>query len=229
MKTILSFLSCLFVFSASYSQVNLQVYGSFVRNLNPDYRTNTKGGGIRFEIAKPESSITKYFGAAYNLPMYTLATLEAQAMSSATDPSHVNVTARYKQAMIRLEGGGAYYLAGEGANFDGFNWSLHGGVEAVFIQNKPTYSHYDKEKYTLGYTDDSDVNPDGTGKFDIHLFLTAGTGVEKNLGYGNIFLQAAIAFPVTNVGGSNVASGLEDFTPIPLNINLGYKIPLGGK
>jgi hypothetical protein len=213
---------------SSFSQVNLMGYGSFVRNLNPDYRGNTYGGGIRFEFAKNET-FTKYAGFAYDVPMYSTEEIEAQAYSSWTTPSSQTVTARYSRPMMRFEFGANYYLSGDATSFEGLNWYLTVGAEIIYIGNKPTYSSYDKENYTLGYTDNSDVNEDGSEKYGLHLFLMGGTGIEKTLGPGNIFLQATIGLPATNIGSSNVSSSIEDFTPIPLNINIGYKISLGSR
>jgi hypothetical protein len=159
--------------------------------------------------------------------MYATDELEAQAYSNWTSPSSVPVTARYKQPMMRLETGGKWYISGDAENFEGLNWYVNGGVEVVYIKNDPTYSYYDKDNYTLGYTDDSDVNPDGTDKFGLNLHLAAGTGIEKNLGIGNLFIQATISFPVLH--SNSTPDDVESFTPIPLNLNLGYKIPLGKK
>ncbi|MBO9684541.1 MAG: hypothetical protein J7502_18050 [Flavisolibacter sp.] len=219
---------CLFAIlytTCSFSQTNLEAYGSFIRNFTDGYNNSTQGIGIRIEFGREDAFLTKYFGLAYTFPMYPTDVIEAHAFDNWTTPSYVNVTARYKQSMVRLEGGGKYYLSGDASTFEGVNWYLNGGAEVIYITNTPTYSYYDKENYTLGYTDDSDVNPDGTEKFGLNLHLSVGTGVEKNLGPGNIFCQAGFAFPVVRT--NQQAGGIESFTPLPLNLNLGYKIPLG--
>lgn len=208
-----------------YSQLNLEMYGSYIHNLNKDFKNNTQGIGMRFEWGQDNADWTKYIGVAYCFPMHATSEIEARAFDNFTTPSTVNVVAKYSQPMVRLEFGGRLYFAGDASGFEGFNGYLNGGAEVVYIQNRPTYSAYDQDKYTLGFTDDSDVNPDGTEKFGLNLGLTFGFGLEKNIGPGNIFLQGAIGVPVLTK--NQTSSDIADFTPIPLNVNLGYKIPLG--
>lgn len=224
-KTFLFILLTTVMGLSSFAQLNLEAYGSYVRNFNPDFKNTTKGGGLRLEFGKEDAALTKFVGIAYNLPMYSLAPIEAQAFSNRTEPSWYPVTARYKQPMMRAEFGGRWYITGEAENFEGINWYAQGSVEVIFIRNKPEYSYYDKELYSLGYSPDSDVNEDGTSKFDANFYLAVGTGIEKNLGIGNVFLQAAFAFPAFSPNASGSAN-IENFAPIPLNINLGYKVPL---
>jgi hypothetical protein len=203
-KTVLS-LGIILFFIPSFGQVNLQLYGSYIRSLNPDYSNTTQGIGVRFEFGRQDASLTKYVGFAYCFPMHPTDELEAQAYSNWTSPSSVPVSARYNQPMLRLETGGRLYISGDAENFEGFNWWLNGGIEVVYVKNQPTYSEYDKENYTLGFSDESDVNPDGSDKFGLNLHLCVGTGIEKNLGIGNIFLQAAISFPAVTSSNSSSA------------------------
>jgi hypothetical protein len=209
----------------SYGQSNLELYGSYIHNLNKDYKNNTQGVGLRFEWGRGNESVTKYIGLAYGFPMHVTSELEARAYDNFTSPSTVNVTAKYSQPMVRLEGGGKLYLSGSGSSFEGLNSYLNGGAEVLYIQNKPTYSEYDKDNYTLGFTDESDVNPDGSEKFGLNLHITFGFGIEKTVGSGNLFLQCAISLPALH--GNEPATDVQDFTPIPLNVNLGYKLPIG--
>ena len=167
-----------------------------------------------------------YAGLAYASPISTKQEIEARAYSNFTEPSTVQVTGLYKLPMYRLEGGIRYYITGEANNYDGINFYLNLGAEVMFVPNKPKYSYFNKQDYTLGYTPDSDVNEDGTEKFALNLMLAAGTGVEKKLGPGNLFAHITLAFPATQNGNSDISSSLEEFTPIPLNFNIGYKIPL---
>jgi hypothetical protein len=223
-KIYLSLASALAVISVS-AQVNVQTYGSFVKNLNPDYKGKAFGAGLRFEFGGEESQVSYYAGLHYTAPITTKEELYAQAMSNMTDPSSVPVTASYKLPIYRLDGGIRYYITGGPAEYQAVNFYLNGGVELCFVPNKPTYSEFDRELYTLGYSPESDVNEDGTEKRAINLALAIGTGVEKKAGPGNVFLQVALAFPAFAQGDDG--SDLAAFTPIPLNVNLGYKIPFG--
>ena len=85
------------------------------------------------------------------------------------------------------------------------------------------YASYDQDLYSLGFSQTSDVNEDGTDKFALNLMLALGAGIEKNIGPGNIFLHVAIALPVIQ---SSMNSDIEDFAPLPLNFNAGYKFSL---
>jgi hypothetical protein len=225
-KVILSLVISITVLSA-YSQVNLQVYGSYVRNLNPDFKGKAYGTGLRLEFGEEESSLSYYAGLHYTAPISTKHEVEARAYSSATEPSYVPVTALYKLPIYRLEGGMRYYFAGEPTAYDRFNFYANLGVEVSAVPNKPTYSYFDRELYTLGWSADSDVNEEGSEKLGLNFNLAAGAGIEKNLGPGNLFLHITIAIPAFASGddGSDIAS----FTPLPAGLNLGYKIPLSRK
>jgi len=85
------------------------------------------------------------------------------------------------------------------------------------------YASYDQDLYTLGYTQTSDVNEGESDRFALNLMLALGAGVEKNIGPGNIFLHVAIALPVIQNG---MNSDIDDFVPLPLNFNAGYKFSL---
>jgi hypothetical protein len=226
MRKMFLFLSLTFIAAKSFSQTNIQAYGSFIRNLNPDFGGNTQGAGFRFEFGKDESSVSYYAGLAYALPISTKKELEARAYSNFTSPSTVEVTGLYKLPMYRLEGGARYYITGEAHNYEGINFYLNLGAEVIAVPNKPKYSYYDKEYYTLGFTPESDVNEDGTEKLALNIMLAGGAGIEKNIGPGNLFAQITLAFPATQNGNSDISSSLEEFTPIPLNFNIGYKISL---
>ena len=225
-KSTLLCLATVLCISQAFTQSNLQVYSSYVKNLNKDYKGNTFGLGFRIEFGKDDATLTKYAGFAYNAPIITHATNQAIAYSSLTDPYSIDVATVYKIPSYRAEFGGRFYFVGSAHNYDGINVFGNGGAEVIFAPNKPKYESYDKDLYNLGYTEGSDVNEDGTEKFALNLMLVFGAGIEKNIGPGNIFLHAAIALPVTTNGNSDISSRIEDFTPLPLNINLGYKIPL---
>jgi hypothetical protein len=219
-KTFFSFLAILFSVP-SFSQTNFSAYGSFIRNLNKNYKANTYGAGIRFEFAK-NPSWTSSLGLAYALPMHTTYMLEARAMSNQTTPQTVNVTGNYTQPMYRLEYSTHIYLGGDALNRKGFSYYLKLGVEAIYVGNKATYSDFDRNLYGLGYTKESDVNEDGSDKFDVNPCASFGLGLEKSIGFGSFFLQTNIALPASNGSGD---SEIADFAPKPFNINIGYKIP----
>ena len=224
MKKIILFHIFIAVYSSTLlSQTNMQVFGSYVKNLNKDYKGLTYGVGIRFEFGKDDAFFNKYIGFAYNGPITTHAINEARAYSSLTDPQTIDVPTVYKIPAYRLEGGGRLYFSGSAHNYDGMNAFLNCGAEVIFAPNHPEYTSYDQELYTLGYTQTSDVNEDGTDKFALNLMLALGAGIEKNFGPGNIFLHVAIALPVIQ-NGTN--SDIEDFVPVPLNFNAGYKFSL---
>jgi hypothetical protein len=210
-----------------FAQLNIQPYGSFVRNLNREYKLDTYGFGLQLELTDA-SNFGYYLGLAYALPMKTTKQIEARAFCNCTEPSTVDVVALYTLAMYRSEAGVRYYVIGEPDNYSGFNAYVNMALGAILTTNKPAYSYYDKEKYGLGYTSDSDVNEDGSEKLALNPILTAGLGIEKNLGIGNILGQLNIAVPASQAGEHGTSSGIEPFTPIPVNINVGYKISLGG-
>jgi len=210
----------------AFSQVNLQFFGSYVRNLNKNSKGNTSGGGVRVEFGDDEKAMHTYIGFAYNRPIVRHETLEARAYSNFTTPETIPVEAVYKIPNYRLEFGTRYYLTGSAHNYESINIFIHIGAEVNVAPNKPTYESFDRDLYTLGYTSDSDVNEDGTEKVAINLMLSPGVGIEKNLGPGNIFAHITISVPVTQNGGSDISASIEDFTPLPLNFNIGYKIPL---
>lgn len=217
------------IFHESYSQVNIQPYVSYVRNLNPDYKANTYGGGIRFEFGRSESTFSYYAGFGYNLAIKKTAELEARAYSNFTSPETVPVTAKYSLPMYRLEGGSRFYFAGEQHNYEGFNFYANLGAEVIVTPNKPVYSDFDRSLYGLGFSTTSDVNEDGTEKVAINLMLAGGLGIEKNVGMVNIFMQLGIAFPATRSGNSDISSSIESFTPIPVNLNFGIKLPISSR
>lgn len=223
------FISLLFAIfcHVSDAQVNLQLSGNFVRNFNPDSKSNSFGGGLNIEFAGNQT-FTKYVGISYILPTTFTEEIEASAFSNLTEPYYIPVTATYKRPMFRIDGGINYYLAGEANNTEGFNWFIGGGAAIIYTGNKVSYSSFDRTEYTLGYSSDSDVNEDGSEKFGLNVMLALGTGIEKNIGIGNLVLQANFAFPVTRVNNSDVTEMLQSFTPIPLTVSLGYKFPLGG-
>jgi len=208
--------------SSTLSQTNMQVFGSYVKNLNKDYSGSTYGVGIRFELGKDDAFFNKYIGFAYNGAITTHAINEAHAYSSLTDPQTIDVPTVYKIPTYRLEGGGRLYFSGSAHNYGGVNAFLNAGAEVIFAPNHPEYASYDQDLYTLGFTQTSDVNEDGTDKFALNLMLALGAGIEKNIGPGNIFMHVAIALPVIQ----NSNSDIEGFTPLPLNFNLGYKFSL---
>ena len=226
MKKLFCSASLLFlIILESHSQFNLQPYGSFVRNMNRYFKGNTFGGGIRAEFGDEGSRISKYFGLGYNIPIKTTYELEAEAYSSFTSPDYVPVTATYSQPMYRAESGIRYYIAGESQNFEGINVFANVGAELIVTLNKPTYSDFDRENYTLGFS--GDVNEDGSEKVAINAMIAAGLGIEKNIGTFNLFLHAGIALPATQLGNSDISENIESFSPTPLNVSLGIKIPIG--
>lgn len=226
MERVLFIICTLFTSIVSYSQVNLHTYGSFIRDLNPENKVNTYGIGVRLEFAKEQSNFSKYLGFAYTLPMRHTEQLEAQSMSSWTSPSSVTVTANYSRPMFQLEVGSNIYITGVPNDYENFNWYLGGGVAAVYLGNKPSYSSYDENNYTLGYTKESTVNRDGSPKYILNLNLAVHTGIEKNVGPGNVFLQTGVSFPVVQ---SNTIDEIASISPILLSLNLGYKISLSSR
>lgn len=218
---------CAAQFSA-HAQSNLEAYAGYVKNLNKNFKASAPGFGFRFEWGNSEARFTKYAGIGFALPMKATDAVEARAFSNQTSPSYVPVDASYSQSMYRLELGARYYFVGNAFFEEGFNWYVNGAAELIYMNNKPTYSQYDKSKYTLGYTDDSSVNPDGTDKKDINFHIGLGTGFEKQAGPGFVVLQAAISFPATTVNSQDVSDNLTSMTPIPVFFNIGYKFPLGG-
>lgn len=227
MKKFLLLFALSTAFIPAFSQVNVQFFGSYVRNLNKNYKGNTFGGGVRVEFGDDERAFHTYVGFAYNRPILRRETLEARAYSNFTTPETIPVEAVYKIPNYRLEFGSRYYLTGSAHNYEGINIFLNIGAEVNVAPNKPKYESFDRDLYTLGYTSTSDVNEDGTEKVAINLMLAPGFGIEKTLGPGNIIAHITIAVPVTQNGGSDISASIEDFTPLPLNFNIGYKIPLG--
>ena len=75
--------------------------------------------------------------------------------------------------------------------------------------------------------ENSGINPDGTDKYGLDLHISLGTGIEIGTGPGNIVLHGSITLPTLASG--QTGADLDSFTPIPLNVNLGYKILLGKK
>jgi len=226
-KRILTLVILIGIKGSIFSQVNLQVFGSYVKNLNKDYKGTTYGGGIRIEFGREDATLNTYAGFAYTRPIITRITQEARAYSNFTSPQTIDVETVYKIPNYRAEFGSRYYLTGSAHNYESINTFINVGAEIIFAPNKPKYESYDKDLYTLGYTSDSDVNEDGTEKFALSLMIAIGGGVEKNAGPGNIFLHVAIALPVTRNGNTDISSSIVDFTPLPLNFNIGYKFPLG--
>lgn len=208
----------------SYSQSSLSFYGSYIHNLRNGFKNNTQGIGARFEWGKEAATLTKYVGLSYGFPFHLTLDLEARAFDNFTSPQTVAVTGKYSQPMVRLETGGNLYLVGDPSGLESVNWYLNGGIELLYINNKPTYLDYDKEKYTLGFSDDSDVNPDGSEKFGLNFQLAVGTCLEKNIGGGSVFLQTAISVPVYS--SAQTSGDIPYFVPSPLSVNIGYKIPL---
>src|ERR1051325_9334302 len=90
----------LIIFSISafsgFSQVNVQLFGSYVKNLNKDYKGITYGGGIRFEFGNEDATIYKYVGLAYTRPIITRFVQEARAYSNFTSPETIDVETVYK-------------------------------------------------------------------------------------------------------------------------------------
>lgn len=218
-----------FISHESYSQVNIQPYISYIRNLNPDYKANTYGGGIRFEFGRSGSTLSTYAGFSYDLAIKKTMEIEARAFNSSTSPTTIPVIAHYSLPMYRLEGGSRYYFTGEQHNYEGVNFYANFGVELIVTPNKPVYSDFDRSLYGLGFSTTSDVNEDGTEKVAINLMLAGGFGIEKNIGGGNLFMQLCIAFPATNSGNNDISSSIASFTPIPVTLNLGIKLPLGSR
>src|SRR4051812_38661364 len=183
-KIVLSLLIIVNVYSAfSQRHVNMQVYGSYVRNVNPDFRGTAPGAGLRIETFKEDAVFSKYFGVHYTSPITLAEPAQANAKSSATDPSSMSITANYKVANYRLEYGSRYYFKGEANEYKGFNFYANMGVELWYFTNRLTYSGYDEELYEpqTFFTQDSDVNPDGSDKFGLSFALAIGAGFEKNI------------------------------------------------
>lgn len=212
-----------------FSQVNLEPYASYIRNNNNEFRATTQGIGFRVELGRDDGWVTKYFGVAYAFPMYPTVKWEAHAYDSWTDPSFVDVTARYKQSMVRLEAGCKLYPIGRADKFKGFNWYFNAGLEGNYTTNKATYSYFDQEKYNLGFMENGGNNPDGTDKYALNIYCDLGSGMEIGIGPGNIFVHGSIAIPGMQSfkSSSGTSSDIESFAPVPININVGYKIPLG--
>ena len=229
MKRII-FLSALFCASLyGFSQVDLEPYGSYINNTNGTFPAKTRGIGFRVALGRDDRWVTRYFGVAYSFPMSSQLNWEAQAIDTGTDPSSVDVTASYKQSMVRLEAGCKLYPVGRANKFTGVNWYFNLGLEGIYCSNKPTYSYYDETKYALGYAPDSGANPDGTDKYSLGLDFHIGSGVEVGLGRGNIFVQGMIAIPGLRQSSARAEGEYESVVPLPKNINVGYKIPLGLK
>lgn len=203
--------------SLCYSQMNLQIKGSYVRNLEKEYAGNTFGTGFTLEFGGKSKSFNLYTGASYNFPLTIEKNFTARAYSSITDPSTIDVAGRHKLSYYRFELGNRFYFVGESDNQEGVNVYVNLGTELLVVTNKATYQEFDRELYTLGST--GDVNEDGSNKFANNFMFVVGAGIERNLGPGNIFLNAGIAIPAPQT-----SDDVTSIAPIPLNINLGYKI-----
>jgi hypothetical protein len=226
-KSIFTLLILAGIKSSIFSQVNVQAFASYVINLNKDYKGTTYGGGVRMEFGKEDATINTYIGLAYTRPIITRINQEARAYSNFTSPQTVDVETVYKIPNYRVEFGTRYYLSGSAHNYESANVFLNVGAEVLLAPNKPKYESFDMDLYTLGFSEGSDVNVDGSEKLALSLMIAIGAGFEKNLGLGNVFLHTTFALPATRNGNSDISSSIVDFTPLPLNFNIGYKFPLG--
>jgi hypothetical protein len=215
-----------FIGSSAISQVNLQLYGSFVQNLEADNKGSAFGGGLRVEFGDEDEPFTYYAGIAYNSPIKTTRIIQAAAYSGGTNPPTVPVTATYKLSSFRTESGARYYFMGGLGNDNAFNFFANLGAELFLAFNNASFSNYDENLYGLGYSGDSEVNDDGSQKFALNIMLAGGFGIEKNVGFGNLFSQVALSYPVIKPRTTIITSPVERLAPIPLNINVGIKIPL---
>jgi hypothetical protein len=222
-----AFLSFVFLsgVSTAFSQVNMQIFGSLVLNLNKEFKGTAPGAGIRVEFN--EEKFSMYGGLGYAAAITTKKQLEATSYYSGY-PSPINVTATYKLPMYRLESGGRFYFIGQADKYDGINAFVGLGSEVIVVTNRPNYKDFDEEHYAFG--DDYDGfggNPDGTAKFTLHWLLTGGAGVEKALGKGNLFFNGGIAYPILSTEDPELAYPLKTLKPIPLTFSIGYKFSIG--
>ena len=139
-KFLLLFVTISFGLTKAFTQLNFQAFGSYVLNLNKDYKGSAYGAGIRFEFGSNDAFMNKYVGFAYNAPIATHVINEAHAYSSLTDPQSIEVPTVYKIANYRLETGGRFYLSGAAHNYEGINTYLSGGVELIFAPKKPQHA-----------------------------------------------------------------------------------------
>ena len=143
MKKIVFITILLFIASiTSFAQSSLQVYGSYIRNLNPDFGGSTFGGGVRFEFGNEDNIIVPYVGLGYDRPIITRQSLSARAFSNQTTPQTIDVAAVYKIPFYRVELGGRCYLGGSAYNTEGINFFLNGGAELILGLNKPKFENY---------------------------------------------------------------------------------------
>jgi hypothetical protein len=210
--------------SVSYAQVNLELKGSFVRNLDKDLAGNTFGTGFTLEFGGNKRAYNLYAGASYNFPITVEKDLTARASNSSTNPSTTDVMARYELTYYRFEVGGRVYLVGDATNQEYINFHVNLGGEFLLVTNKAAYQDFDRSLYSLGWFENNQTNEDGTYKYANNLMFVIGTGIDRKLGVGNIFLSASIAIPAPQN-----SDDLTPIAPIPVNVNLGYKIFLRRK
>ena len=221
-KITLLVLSVCLTTSLCYSQMNLQIKGSYIRNLEKENAGNTFGTGFTLEFGGSRKALNLYTGASYNFPLSIDKNFTARAYDNFTDPSTIDVAGRHTLTYYRIELGNRFYFLGEADNYEGANIYVNLGGELLFVTNKASYQEFDRDLYTLGST--GDVNEDGSNKFATNLMFVVGAGIERNLGPGNIFLNVGIAIPAPQT-----SDDITSIAPIPLNFNLGYKIFFGGR
>lgn len=225
-KTLVSFV-LLFAVSTTFSQVNMQIFGSLILNLNKEFKGTTPGAGIRVEFN--EERFSAYGGIGYAAAITTKKKLVARNMYGG-NPDQMEIPTTYKLPMYRLESGGRFYFIGQADNYDGINAYVGLGTEVILVTNKPKYENFDENNYTFDTESDYDIgggNPDGTSKLTLHWGVTGGLGLEKNVGKGNVFFNGNISYMLLTTENPELAFPLKTLKPIPLNINIGYKFSIG--
>jgi hypothetical protein len=173
----------------------------------------TPGVGVQLWYDLTDESALR-FTFLYNTSATESESLTANAYSSSTTPSSVDVTltTKTKVMMFNLD---ARKFFGDGDNEDGGFYGLIGIGLAIA---SPTYefSSYNSSLYSIGF---GTGLPESTSQLYIRGFL----GYEKSLDRMKFFGEAGLGIPANKQGDQIVEVNL----PAYFNFNIGLRIPFG--
>jgi hypothetical protein len=210
-KQIIAILFISFISSQAYSQFSLGGQVSFL-NLFGGTGLKNFGLGVKGEYAQSEKTIL-YGGINYFLASKYSDMTYANALSSLTSPSQIEVDVEYKVSFFHIYVGAKRYFIGDYEE----DFCFYGFAEAGLLMAPvlTTLSGYDKSLYSA-------TAVDGSKETLTNFTLGFGPGIEKKFDFGYIFSDIKLTLPANQANGETV----EVQIPASFGINVGVRIPL---
>lgn len=168
------------------------------------------GFGAKFDYGHSDKLVITG-GINYYTPITLEESSYANAFSSITSPSSINVSTEEKATFIEFKAGVRYYFGGDYESDFGFYGLAGAGIWVI-----PWSSTVTEDYNQLLYYGPEDQSETLTG-----LTINLGLGIEKGFDFGYIFAEAGLNLKAKSVNGTTIDQSIPNFAAL----NLGFRYP----